>query len=94
MKRSRSLLLVASIGTIGALCGLGGCQSAPATATMQDIPAPTDDLGRPMGRMPLAVGDRVGRAVYMNRSSLVARGVVDSPTTFAKGSEPAIDISE
>jgi hypothetical protein len=55
---------------------------------MREVSAPVDDLGRPMGPMPLAVGDRVGRSVYMNRQSLVARGVVKGDAVFATGSVP------
>jgi len=76
------------LGATAPLCGLGGCTSTAPVATMRDMPSPVDDLGRPIGPMPLAVGDRVGRAVYMNRASLVARGVVREDSVFATGSMP------
>ncbi len=79
---------VGGLVLVGAAMFAGGCQSAPPVATMRDMSAPVDDLGRPMGPMPLAVGDRVGRSVYMNRQSLVARGVVKGEAVFATGTEP------
>ncbi|MGE3320693.1 MAG: hypothetical protein AB7K52_00360 [Phycisphaerales bacterium] len=65
--------------------GLAGCVSQPSVARIRTVPSPIDDAGRPMGPMPLAVGDDVGRAVFMNRSALVARGLVPSNNAFADG---------
>ncbi len=64
----------------------GGCASRPATAAMSDVPPPVDDTGKPMGPMPLAVSDRLGRQLYMSRTALVARGVVPAQASFADGS--------
>lgn len=82
MKLHRMMLAVGCLG----LGMLGGCAAQPQVSRMENMPPPVDDAGRPMGPMPLAVGDRVGRSVYMSRPALVARGVVPSNTAFADGS--------
>lgn len=85
LNAARFLGFVSCLGIIALVAG--GCgRSQTSTAAMSDVPPPLDDAGRPMGPMPLAVSDRVGRQVFMNRSALVARGLVRDENTFADGS--------
>lgn len=62
-----------------------GCSTQRQVAAVENVPPPVDDAGRPMGPMPLAVGDRVGRSVYMTRPALVTRGLVRTDSAFADG---------
>jgi hypothetical protein len=86
MNRQRAALMI--LGTTAFIAGVGavgGCSTQRPVSTIDTVPAPVDNVGREMGPMPLAVGDRVGRSVYMSRPALVARGVVPTNQAFADG---------
>jgi hypothetical protein len=92
MRRRTVAQVTLAVLAVVAIAGEGGCvqhQSVAAggpVSRMQNVPAPVDDQGREMGPMPLAVGDNVGRSVYMTRPALVARGLVPTDSAFADGS--------